>query len=141
MIIKAYYNEPLPVYGNGENVREWLYVSDFAEAMLEIVEKGKPGEIYNVGSNGQERKNIETVLEILKLMHKRENLIAYVLDRPGHDFRYSIKMDKVINEIGWTPKVTFEKGMENTVQWYLDNMDWVNSKMADLRVYWKKAYK
>ncbi|MFH1648316.1 MAG: dTDP-glucose 4,6-dehydratase, partial [Patescibacteria group bacterium] len=103
--------------------------------------KGKPGEIYNVGSNGQERKNIETVLEILKLMHKRENLIAYVLDRPGHDFRYSIKMDKVINEIGWTPKVTFEKGMENTVQWYLDNMDWVNSKMADLRVYWKKAYK
>lgn len=141
IITKAYYNEPLPVYGKGENVREWLYVSDFAKGMLEIVEKGKPGEIYNVGSNGQERKNIETVLEILKLMNKPENLIAYVLDRPGHDFRYSINMDKVRKEIGWEPKVTFEKGMEKTVRWYLDNMGWVNSKMTDLRKYWKKAYK
>jgi len=141
MIIKAYYNESLPVYGKGDNVREWLYVSDFSEAMLQIVEKGKPGEIYNVGSDGQEKRNIETVKTILQLMKKPESLINYVADRPGHDFRYSIKVDKIKNEIGWKPKVTFEEGMEKTVAWYLKNMKWVESKMSDLREYWKKVYK
>jgi len=141
MIIKAYYNEPLPVYGKGENVREWLYVSDFADAMIQIIDKGKPGEIYNVGSDGQEKRNIETVKTILKLMKKPETLINYVKDRPGHDFRYSVKVDKIKKQIGWKPKVTFEQGMEKTVNWYLTNMKWVESKMSDLREYWKKAYK
>jgi dTDP-glucose 4,6-dehydratase len=141
MIIKAFYNEPLPVYGKGENVREWLYVSDFANAMLMIVENGKPGEIYNIGSDGQEKKNIETVKTILDLMKKPETLINYVTDRPGHDFRYSLKLDKIKNELGWKPEVTFDEGMENTVDWYLNSMKWVDSKMTDLREYWKKAYK
>lgn len=141
IITKAHYDESLPVYGKGDNVREWLYVSDFAEAMLQIVEKGKPGEIYNIGSDGQEKTNIETVKKILELMKKPESLITYVADRLGHDFRYSIKVDKLKEEIGWKPKVTFDEGMEKTVQWYLNNMNWVESKMDDLREYWKKTYK
>jgi dTDP-glucose 4,6-dehydratase len=141
MIIKAFNNEPLPVYGKGENVREWLYVSDFSEAMLQIVEKGKAGEIYNIGSDGQEKRNIDTVKAILKLMNKPESLINYVTDRPGHDFRYSIKVDKLKNEIGWRFKVPFDEGMKKTVEWYLNNMNWVDSKMTDLREYWKRAYK
>lgn len=141
MILKAYMNEPLPVYGKGENVREWLYVSDFSEGMLGIVEKGKPGEIYNIGSNGQEKRNIDTVKTILKLMNKPETLISYVTDRAGHDFRYSLKTDKIQKEIGWEPKVSYEDGMKRTVDWYLNNMDWINTKLADLKEYWKKAYK
>lgn len=141
IILKAHMNEPLPVYGKGTNVREWLYVSDFAEAMLEVVAKGEPGEVYNIGSDGQERQNIETVKTILKLMNKPESLISYVTDRLGHDFRYSINMDKIKTKLNWKPKVSFEEGMKKTVDWYLDNMTWVDTKLADLKEYWKKAYK
>lgn len=141
IILKAHMNESLPVYGKGTNVREWLYVSDFAEAMLKVVEIGEPGEIYNIGSDGQEKQNIETVKTILKLMNKPESLISYVTDRPGHDFRYSINMDKIKTKLKWKPKISFEEGIGKTVDWYLNNMNWVDTKLADLKEYWKKAYK
>jgi dTDP-glucose 4,6-dehydratase len=140
VILKALNDEPIPVYGTGKNVREWLFVSDCAEAVFEIMEKGKPGEIYNVGS-GEEKRNIDVVKAILSLLSKSESLITFVEDRPGHDFRYSLNTEKIEREIGWKAKIKFEEGIEKTVKWYLDNMDWVNRKVKSLKEYWKKVYK
>lgn len=137
MILKALKNEPLPVYGKGENVREWLHISDCAEAIFQLLEKGTPGEAYNIGS-GEERKNIDLVKIILKVMGKSEDLISFVKDRPGHDFRYSLNTDKIKKEIGWEPKVRFSDGIESTVKWNVDNKDWVESKMEELKSYWEK---
>ncbi len=128
VILKALNNEPIPVYGTGENIREWLFVSDCAEAVFEIIDKGKVGEIYNVGS-GEERKNIYVVKSILKILEKSEDLIEFVKDRPGHDFRYSLNTDKIKKQIGWIAKVRFEEGIEKTVKWYLNNMEWVERKL------------
>lgn len=139
MVFKAYMNEKLPVYGKGENVREWLYTTDCAEAILSAMEKGKPGEAYNIGS-GEEKKNIETVKAILSIMHKPESLIEYVTDRPGHDFRYSLNNEKAKRELSWEPKIKFDEGIEKTVKWYLDNMSWMESKLEQLKTYWEKAY-
>jgi len=139
VILKALNNEKIPVYGTGQNVREWLYVSDCAEAIFEIMEKGKIGEIYNVGSN-QERRNIDVVKTILKLLHKNEDLIEFVKDRPGHDFRYSLDTTKIKNELGWEAKTTFEEGIEKTVKWYIENMAWVEKKLKYLKEYWDKVY-
>ncbi len=140
VIIKALNNQPIPVYGKGENIREWLFVSDCGESIFKIIEKGKVGEIYNVGS-GQERRNIEVVKSILDILGKPYDLITYVKDRPGHDYRYSLNTQKIEKEIGWKAKVKFEEGIEKTVKWYLDNMDWVNQKIKQLEDYWKKVYK
>ena len=140
VIIKALNNEPIPVYGTGENIREWLFVSDCAEAVFEIIQKGKIGEIYNVGS-GQEKRNIDVVRAILNILGKSEDLIEFVKDRPGHDFRYSLNTERIKKEIGWQAKVKFEKGVEKTVKWYLDNMDWVGRKLKYLKDYWGKVYK
>ncbi|WP_457636414.1 dTDP-glucose 4,6-dehydratase [Persephonella sp.] len=140
VIIKALNNEPIPVYGTGENIREWLFVSDCAEAVFEIIQKGKIGEIYNVGS-GQEKRNIDVVRAILNMLGKSEDLIEFVKDRPGHDFRYSLNTEKIKKEIGWQAKVKFEEGVEKTVRWYLDNMDWVERKLKHLKDYWEKVYK
>ena len=126
VILRALRNQEVPVYGKGENVREWLYVGDCAEAIWTVVEKGKAGEIYNVGS-GQERRNIEVVKTILSIMGKPESLITFVKDRPGHDFRYSLCSEKIEKELGWKAKTGFEEGMEKTVKWYLENRDFVNS--------------
>lgn len=139
VILKALNNEKIPVYGTGQNVREWLYVSDCTEAIFEIMEKGKIGEIYNVGSN-QERRNIDVVKTILKLLHKKEDLIEFVKDRPGHDFRYSLDTTKIKNELGWEAKTTFEEGIEKTVKWYIENMAWVEKKLKYLKEYWDKVY-
>jgi len=139
VILKALNNEKIPVYGTGQNVREWLYVSDCADAIFEIMEKGKIGEIYNVGSN-QERRNIDVVKNILKLLHKNEDLIEFVKDRPGHDFRYSLDTTKIKNELGWEAKTTFEEGIEKTVKWYIENMAWVEKKLKYLKEYWDKVY-
>ena len=139
VILKALNDEPIPVYGTGQNVREWLFVSDCAEAVFEIIEKGKEGEIYNVGS-GEERRNIEVVKAILSILNKPEDLITFVKDRPGHDFRYSLNTDKIEREIGWKAKVKFEEGIEKTVKWYLDNIDWVEKKLKYLKEYWNKVY-
>lgn len=139
VIIKAMNNQKVPVYGQGLNIREWLFVSDCAEAVYTILEKSKINEIYNVGS-GQEKRNIEVVKTVLGILGKSEDLIEFVKDRLGHDFRYSLNFDKIQNELEWKPKVQFEEGIQKTVKWYLDNMSWVDNKMKVLQDYWKKAY-
>lgn len=140
VITKALQNETVPVYGKGLNMREWLYVEDCANAIFAIIEKGKSGEIYNVAS-GEERRNIEVVKAILELLGKPYDLIKFVEDRPGHDFRYSMDFSKVMKECGWKPKTNFEKGLEKTVKWYLEHKDWLFKKVEDLKEYWKKVYK
>ena len=139
VILKALKGEKIPVYGTGENRREWLFVSDCARAVFSILEKGKPGEVYNVGS-GEERKNIEVVKRILGLLGKTEELIEFVKDRPGHDFRYAMDFSKIREELDWAPEVDFEKGLELTVEWYLAHQDWMEAKLKVLNDYWKKVY-
>ncbi|MCA9459232.1 MAG: dTDP-glucose 4,6-dehydratase [Nanoarchaeota archaeon] len=139
VVLKALNNEKIPVYGNGENVREWLFVSDCANGVINILEKGKIGEIYNIGS-GEERKNIDVIKAILKILGKSEDLIEFVKDRPGHDFRYSLNADKMKKELNWEAKIKFEEGIEKAVKWYLENIDWAKSKKKALDVYWKKVY-
>ena len=123
MISRALADEELPVYGNGENVRDWLHVSDHCEAIDLIIHKGKVGEIYNIGGHN-ERTNLQVVQTILKALDKPESLIKYVKDRPGHDRRYAIDPTKIETELGWKPKYNFDTGIAQTIQWYLDNEDW-----------------
>ena len=140
VLIKALNNEKVPVYGRGENIREWLFVSDCADAVFTIMEKGTTGEIYNIGS-GEERRNIDVVKAILKLLGKSEDLIEFVKDRLGHDFRYSLNTEKIAREFVWKAKVSFNAGIEKTVSWYIDNIAWVEGKLSHLRKYWSTAYK
>lgn len=128
VIFNALNNKKVPVYAKGENVREWLFVSDCADAVFEIVDKGKAGDIYNVGS-GEEKRNIDVVKTILKILGKKEDLIEFVKDRLGHDFRYSLNSNKLYEQIGWKTKIHFSEGIEKTVQWYVDHMEWVNRKI------------
>lgn len=123
MISRALADESLPVYGTGENVRDWLHVSDHCEAIDLIIHKGREGEIYNVGGHN-ERTNLEVVKTILKALDKPESLIKYVTDRPGHDRRYAIDPTKLETELGWKPKYNFDTGIQQTIRWYLDNQDW-----------------
>ncbi|MEJ7858150.1 dTDP-glucose 4,6-dehydratase [Xanthomonas oryzae pv. oryzae] len=133
VIAKALAGEPLPVYGDGKQVRDWLFVSDHCEAIRTVLAKGKVGETYNVGGNS-ERQNIEVVQAICALLDQhrprddgkpRASQITYVTDRPGHDRRYAIDASKLKNELGWEPSYTFEQGIAQTVQWYLTNQAWV----------------
>jgi len=140
VILKALNNQSIPVYGKGENVREWLFVSDCAEAVFNVIGKGKAGEIYNIGS-GEERRNIEVVKSILDILGKSYDLIEFVKDRPGHDYRYSLNTKKIQKEIGWKAKTSFEEGIDKTVRWYLDHLDWVNQKLKYLEEYWKQVYR
>ena len=117
-ILKALKNKKIPVYGKGINVREWLYVCDCCEAIFLVLEKGRIGEIYNIGS-GQEKRNIDVVYAILKILGKPNTLIEFVRDRPGHDLRYALNTDKIKKEISWQAKVKFEEGIKKTVDWYL----------------------
>jgi dTDP-glucose 4,6-dehydratase len=131
-ILNALEGKPLPVYGRGENIRDWLFVEDHAEALLEVALRGRFGESYNIGGCN-ELSNIEVVRRICALLDelhvdsvigKRESLISFVTDRPGHDFRYAIDATKIMNELSWRPRETFESGLRKTVQWYLDNRTW-----------------
>jgi dTDP-glucose 4,6-dehydratase len=140
IILKAINNEKIPVYGTGQNIREWLFVSDCADAVFKIIEKGKRGEIYNAGS-GEEKRNIEVVKAVLKLLKKSEDLIEFTKDRLGHDFRYSLNSDKIGEQTGWKAQTTFSEGIEKTVKWYMDNMSWVQSKIEYLKIFWKAVYK
>jgi dTDP-glucose 4,6-dehydratase len=124
MITLALKNEKLPVYGKGENVRDWLHVSDHCSAIDAILRKGKKGEVYNIGGNC-ERRNIDIVKLILRQLGKKEDLISFVQDRKGHDLRYAIDNGKITRELGWSPAVTFEKGMKDTIDWYLSNERWL----------------
>jgi dTDP-glucose 4,6-dehydratase len=124
-IAKLLRDEKTPVYGIGQNVREWLHVSDCVEAIFLILKKGRVGEIYNIGST-EEKTNIETVKQIIKCLGKSEKLIKFVKDRPGHDLRYSLDTRKLRTELGWKPKIKFQRGLSDTVIWYTENKKWLN---------------
>ncbi|MFP4579832.1 MAG: dTDP-glucose 4,6-dehydratase [Candidatus Sumerlaeia bacterium] len=140
MIINALHDKPLPVYGDGRNVRDWIYVLDHCRGVDMVLHHGKPGEVYNIGARSEE-ENINVVKKILEILGKPESLITYVKDRPGHDRRYAIDPSKVETEIGWKPKYTFEQALQDTVQWYLDNRVWweeiINGGYQD---YYEKQY-
>lgn len=123
MIIRALDNEKLPVYGKGENVRDWLHVADHCTAIDLIIHNGRVGEVYNVGGHN-ERTNLEVVKTILKALDKPESLINYVTDRPGHDLRYAIDPTKLETELGWKPQYNFDTGIQQTIEWYLTHKEW-----------------
>ncbi len=123
MIINALNNKPLPVYGDGMNVRDWIYVDDHCDAILKVFEKGRIGEVYNIGAEN-EKPNIEIVKLILKELGKDESLITYVKDRPGHDRRYAIDATKIKTELGWKPQHSFETAIKKTIRWYIENKSW-----------------
>ena len=123
IISRALNDEELPVYGKGENVRDWLYVTDHCRAIDLIIRNGKEGEVYNIGGHN-ERTNLEVVKTILKHLNKPESLIKYVTDRPGHDRRYAIDPTKIETELGWKPEYNFDTGIVKTIEWYLENEDW-----------------
>ncbi|HHW52733.1 dTDP-glucose 4,6-dehydratase [Acinetobacter towneri] len=132
VILNALDAKPLPVYGNGQQIRDWLFVEDHARALYKVVTEGVVGETYNIGGHN-EKQNIEVVKTICKILNELkpqvngqtyESLITFVKDRPGHDLRYAIDATKIQNELGWTPTETFETGIRKTVQWYLNNLDW-----------------
>lgn len=140
MISNALENKPLPVYGDGLNIRDWLHVYDHCSAIDLVLHRGKIGEIYNIGGNN-EKKNIEIVKLILQNLNKSESLINFVKDRLGHDRRYAIDSSKIQNELGWTPKYTFETGIAETIQWYLDNKEWWERiKSGEYLTYYERMY-
>ena len=140
MIANALNNKQLPVYGKGENVRDWLYVEDHCRAIDMIIHKGRVGEVYNIGGHN-ERTNLEVVKTIIKELGKSEDLIKYVTDRPGHDMRYAIDPTKIKNELGWEPLTLFDEGIKKTIKWYLDNKEWwTNIINGEYKNYYKKMY-
>ena len=140
MIINALDEKPLPVYGTGENVRDWLYVEDHCKAIDLILHKGREGEVYNVGGHN-ERKNIDIVRIICKALGKSESLITYVADRKGHDLRYAIDPTKIHTELGWLPETKFEDGIQKTIQWYLNNKSWWQEIVSgEYRNYYHRVY-
>ena len=140
MIANALYDKSLPVYGKGENVRDWLYVEDHCSAIDLIIHKGREGEIYNVGGHN-ERTNMEVVRTILCQLKKPESLICYVTDRPGHDLRYAIDPSKIHRELGWLPETDFDDGIRNTIKWYLDNKSWwENIINGEYKNYYDRMY-
>jgi dTDP-glucose 4,6-dehydratase len=140
MIMNAMNDKDLPVYGDGMNVRDWIYVDDHCDAILEVFEKGTIGEVYNIGAEN-EMPNIEIVKTILKKLSKPESLIKFVTDRPGHDLRYAMDNTKINSELGWSPKYDFESGLDKTIDWYLNNIDWVeNIVSGEYKNYYKENY-
>ncbi len=140
MIINALADKPLPVYGTGVNVRDWLYVKDHCKAIDLIIHKGRIGEIYNIGGHN-EMRNIDIVKLICRELGKPENLITYVTDRKGHDMRYAIDPSKIHNELGWLPETKFESGIKMTIQWYLDNKWWWKDIISgEYKSYYEKMY-
>lgn len=123
MITNAMRDKPLPVYGDGLNVRDWIHVDDHCRAIMTVMLEGKSGQVYNIGGNS-ERRNIDVVKRILQILGKPESLITYVTDRPGHDRRYAIDASKIKNELGWKPLHNFEQALEETVRWYVENPEW-----------------
>lgn len=140
MIQKASRDEPLPVYGNGANVRDWLYVGDHNNAIDLIVRHGKDGEIYNIGGHN-ERSNLQVVKTILKVLNKPESLIEYIKDRPGHDLRYAMDPTKIETELGWRPTYNFETGIVPTIEWNLKHQDWLRHVETGEYMKWMERYK
>lgn len=141
MIINALHDKALPVYGDGANVRDWLYVEDHCSAIDLIIRNGRDGEVYNVGGHN-EKSNLDVVKIILKALGKSEDLITFVKDRPGHDRRYAIDQTKIHNELGWLPQTKFEDGITKTIEWYLANKDWWQEIISgEYQKYYEKMYK
>ena len=140
MINNAVNNKELPVYGDGLYVRDWLYVYDHCTAIWQVLQKAPPGEIYNIGGCN-EKTNLEVIDVILKRLNKPKSLIKHVTDRPGHDRRYAIDASKIINELNWRPSVDFEEGMSKTIDWYLQNHDWLQNVVSgDYQRYYESMY-
>lgn len=140
MISRALADQTLPVYGDGLNVRDWLYVEDHCRAIDLVLREGKAGEVYNIGGNN-ERSNLEIVKLILEFLGKPASLIQYVKDRPGHDRRYAIDSSKITKELGWSPDVPFDEGMRRTITWYLDNESWWREILSgEYREYYAAMY-
>ncbi|GAA4841727.1 dTDP-glucose 4,6-dehydratase [Paenibacillus vulneris] len=131
IITRALLDQPIPVYGDGQNVRDWLHVEDHCSAIERVLESGKPGQVYNIGGNS-ERSNIEVVTEILKRLGKPETLIQFVADRPGHDRRYAIDASKIREELGWAPRYSFQEGIAQTVDWYALHTGWWKQLAGDV---------
>jgi dTDP-glucose 4,6-dehydratase len=140
MVLNALHGDPLPVYGDGRQVRNWLFVEDFCRAIHAVLEGGRPGEAYNAGGP-DEMENIEVVRRILELAGRDESLIEHVTDRPGHDRRYSLSSEKLRSEVGWEPQVRFAEGLERTVKWYHDNEAWWGPiRSGEYREYYENQY-
>ena len=140
MISRALADESLPVYGSGENIRDWLYVEDHCSAIDLVMRQGREGEVYNVGGHN-ERTNLDVVKTILRELDKPESLITYVTDRPGHDRRYAIDPQKIHSELGWLPQTMFDDGIRMTIRWYLDNREWWQSILkGDYQNYYQQMY-
>jgi len=140
MITRALNDQSLPVYGKGENIRDWLYVEDHCAAVDLVMRSGRAGEVYNIGGHN-EKSNIEIVKLILKILGKPESLITFVADRPGHDLRYAIDNTKITSELGWSPQIEFEDGLQKTVQWYLNNRSWWENILAgEYKNYYERMY-
>ncbi len=140
MIANALNVKPLPVYGEGLNVRDWLYVEDHCKAIDLIIHKGRVGEVYNIGGHN-EMKNIDIIKIICQALGKSEDLITYVADRKGHDMRYAINSTKIHNELGWLPDTKFADGIQKTIQWYLDNREWWETIISvEYRDYYDQMY-
>ena len=140
MISNALEDKKLPIYGDGKNIRDWLHVYDHCSAIDLVLHEGVLGEVYNIGGHN-EKQNIQIVKLILETLGKDESLIEFVKDRLGHDRRYAIDADKIRNDLGWKPKYTFETGIKETIQWYLDNRDWMDQvKSGDYQKYYDKMY-
>lgn len=140
MIHNALENQPLPVYGDGMQIRDWLHVKDHCAAITAVLERGQVGEVYNIGGNN-EKANLEIVRLILKELDRPESLITHIQDRPGHDRRYAIDSAKITANLGWKPTYTFEAGIRETIQWYLKNQNWVERVTSgDYQTYYEKMY-
>jgi len=139
VILLAQDNKNIPVYGNGKNLRDWLHVNDHCKAISLVLEHGISGESYNISSNN-ELDNMTIIKKILSIMGKSESLIEFVEDRPGHDFRYSMNSDKLRHELSWEPKINFDNGLKNTIDWYLSNSEWSNGLSSEIfeSTPWKK---
>jgi dTDP-glucose 4,6-dehydratase len=140
MIANALEDKPLPVYGDGQQVRDWLYVDDHCRGILAALRKGRDGEIYNIGGN-RSLPNLDVVRQVLKITGKRESLIQYVKDRPGHDRRYALSSEKLMRETAWSPVMNFEEGLGRTIQWYRENSSWVaRVRSGEYRTYYEHNY-
>ena len=140
MIHNALNDKPLPIYGEGINIRDWIHVNDNCEAILQVLNNGKIGEIYNIGGDS-ELKNLDLVKMILKLLDKPDSLITFVKDRPGHDLRYAMLHEKITKTLKWEPKIKFDKGLKLTIKWYLDHQDWLENVISkEYLKYYEKLY-
>ncbi len=139
-IARVLLNKKVPVYGDGKQVRTWLFVNDFTIAIFKVIENGRIGEVYNIGSD-EEKENIEVVKKILKLLGKNEDLIEFTSDRPGHDLRYALDTEKAYKHLGWKAETSFEEGLRRTINWYVENKEWLLEKLMEAEEFKSKILK